>query len=110
MTVGGRQFSYHGIVRGTSSGYVGYTIANEGRWPSFIAVQWHGGADLFLGAEGGRDWEYSGGDRRRVIFMQTSVTWAWGAFELQRQMVERYSVVGPFRVILGVARTAGAYL
>src|SRR6266568_3582705 len=31
MTVGGHQFSYHGIVRGMSSGYVGYTIANEGR-------------------------------------------------------------------------------
>jgi hypothetical protein len=31
MTVGGRQLAYHGIVRGTSSGYVGYTIGNEGR-------------------------------------------------------------------------------
>ncbi len=107
----GSQVPHHGTVRGTSRGYVAYVNSGDGSmWPSFIAVQWHGGVDLFLGAEGGRDWEYSGGDRRRVIFMQTSVTWAWGAFDLQRQMVERYSVVGPFRVILGVARTAGAYL
>jgi len=61
--------------------------------------------DVFLGADGGRD-----DDHRRLIFMQTTVGWAWGAFELQRQMVERHSVAGPFRVILGVARTAGAFL
>lgn len=102
----GWQVPEHGTVRGTSRGYVAYVNSGVGGpWPSFITVQWHGGVDVFLGADGGCD-----GDHRRLIFMQTTVGWAWGAFELQRQMVERHSVAGPFRVILGVARTAGAFL
>ena len=36
------------------------------------------------------------------------VGWTWGAFDLQRQMVERYQVGGPFRAILGIADTAAA--
>ena len=110
MTVGGRQLAYHGIVRGTSSGYVGYTIGNEGRWQSFAAVHWHGGVDAFLGVEGGREWDLGPQTRGRVFFLQRSVGWAWGAFDLQQQMVERYEVAGPFRVIVTVANTAEAVL
>jgi len=69
----GRQFPYHGAVRGTSSGYVGYTTGDGGRWQSFAAVHWHGGMGFFLGAEGGRDWEYSSGPRGRVYFLQKCV-------------------------------------
>jgi len=47
---------------------------------------------------------------RRVTYLLRSITWARGAFDLQRQMVERFSVGGPFRAIVGVARTAGARL
>jgi len=104
MTVGGRQLAYHGIVRGTSSGYVGYTIGNEGRWQSFAAVHWHGGVDAFLGVEGGREWDLGPQTRGRVFFLQRSVGWAWGAFDLQQQVVERYEVAGPFRVIVTVAK------
>jgi hypothetical protein len=58
----GRQLPYHGIVRGTSSGYAGYTPAGEdGRWQSFTAVYWHGGVDFFLGIEGGRGWDAGSG-------------------------------------------------
>ena len=110
MTVGGRQFSYHGIVRGTSSGYVGYTIANEGRWQSFAAVQWHGGVDVFPGGDGGREWDLGPQTRGRVFFLHRCVGWAWGAFDLQRHVVERYEVAGPFRAIVAVANTAGAVL
>lgn len=41
----------------------------------------------------------------RVIFLQRSVRWAWGAFDLQRRIVERYEVSGPYRVIVGIANT-----
>jgi hypothetical protein len=109
MTPGGRPLLYHGIVRGTSSGYVGYTMGNDQRWQSFAVVHWHGGVDAFLGVDGGRDWE-SPYFRGRVIFVQRYVGWAWWAFDLQRQMVERYQVGGPFRAIVAVAGTAGAML
>ena len=32
------QLPYHGTVRGTSSGYMGFTTGNDGRWKSFDAV------------------------------------------------------------------------
>ena len=97
-------------MRGTSSGYVGYTAGDGGRWQSFDAVHWHGGVDVFLGPEGGRKWEYPAGFTGRVIFLRKTVGWAWAAFDLQRQMVERFGIAGPFRVILAVAGTAGAVL
>ena len=107
----GRQLSNHGTVRGTSSGYVGYTpTGDDGRWRSFTAVHWHGGVDFFLGEEGGRAWDFAPGSRDRVFFLLKCVGWAWGAFDLQRQLVERFAVAGPFRAILGVANTAGAVL
>jgi hypothetical protein len=46
---GGAQLPYHGSVRGTSSGYVGFTAGDGGRWQTFAAVRWHGGVDVFLG-------------------------------------------------------------
>jgi hypothetical protein len=106
----GGQLPSHGAVRGTSSGYVGFTSGSGGQWRSFDALLWHGGVDVFPGAEGGRTSEISPGSRRRVIFLRMCIGWAWGAFDLQRQMVERYEVAAPFRVILGIADTAGALL
>jgi len=105
----GRQFPYHGAVRGTSSGYVGYTAGDGGRWQSFDAVHWHGGVDFFLGAEGGRDWEYAS-SRGRVFFLQKCVGRAWAAFDLQRRIAERFEIAGPFRAILAIADTTGAVL
>ncbi len=107
---GSLQLPYHGAVRGTSSGYVGYTAGDGGRWQSFDAVHWHGGVDVFLGPEGGRKWEYPGGFTGRVIFLRKTIGWAWAAFDLQRQMAERFGIAGPFRVILAVADTDGAVL
>jgi hypothetical protein len=107
---GGVQFPYHGTVRGTSSGYVGCTTGDDDRWQSFSAVLWHGGVDVFPGTHGGRTWEVRPGSPRRVIYLRRCVGWAWAAFDLQRQMVERYGVAGPYRVILGIADTAGALL
>ena len=107
---GGVQLPYHGTVRGTSSGYVGFTAGDGGRWQSFDAVLWHGGVDVFLGTQGGRIWEVSSGARLLVIFLRRCIGWAWAAFDLQRQMVERYEIPGPYRVVLGIAGTAGAAL
>ncbi len=107
---GGLQLLYHGAVRGTSSGYVGYTAGDGGRWQSFAAVHWHGGVEVFLGPEGGRKWEYPAGFHGRVIFLRKCVGWAWASFDLQRQMAERFGITGPFRAILAVADTAGAVL
>jgi hypothetical protein len=106
----GGELPSHETVRGTSSGYVGFTTGNGGRWKSFNAVLWHGGVDVFLGTDGGWTREISPGSLRRVIFLRACVGWAWAAFDLQRQMVQRYKVAGPFRVVLGVADTAGALL
>jgi hypothetical protein len=107
----GRQLPRLETIRGTSSGYVGYSSADEDRpWSSFAAVHWHGGVDFFLGKQGGREWDVPLGLRRRVNYLLPSVTWARVAFDLQRQMVERFTVSGPFRAILGVAHTAGASL
>jgi hypothetical protein len=86
------------------------TAGNDGRWQNFDAVLWRGGVDVFLGAEGGRTWEVSPGSRQRVIFLRRCIGSAWGAFDLQRQVVERYGIAGPFRAILGIADTAGAML
>lgn len=107
---GGLQLPCHGVVRGTSSGYVGYTNGEGGRWQSFNAVHWHGGVEVFPGSRGGRVWEYPDVSRVRVFFLRRCVSWAWAAFDLQRRMVERFGIAGPFRAILGVADTAGAVL
>lgn len=107
----GQQLPYHSFVRGTSSGFVGYTPSGEdGRWGRFTAVHWHGGVDFYLGAEGGRDWEQAPGQHRRAVFLLNCVGWAWGAFRLQQEIIGKYEVPGPFRAILGVANTAGAFL
>ena len=106
----GVQLPYHGTVRGTSSGYVGFTTGDGSRWQSFDAVLWHGGVDVFLGTQGGRMREAGPGSRLLVIFLRRCIGWAWAAFDLQRRMVERYGVAGPYRVILGIANTAGATL
>jgi hypothetical protein len=108
---GGEQLPHLGTVRGTSSGYVGYSYAGEdGLWRSFAAVHWHGGVDFFLGDQGGQELNVHLAPRRRVVYLRPTVTWARGAFDLQRQLVERFTIAGPFRAILGVARTAGAAL
>lgn len=108
---GGQQLPHLGVVRGTSSGYVGYSHAREdGLWRSFAAVHWHGGVDFFPGDQGGREWDVPLGSRRRVVYLLQSVTWARVAFDLQRQMVGQFTVAGPFRAILGVAHAAGASL
>ena len=111
MLPGGEQLPYYGLVRGTSSGFIGYTWSGEdGRWPSFTAVHWHGGVDFYLGAEGGRDCEQVPGSPRRAVFLLKCVGWAWAAFRLQREIVDRFEVPGPFRAIVGVANTTGAFL
>jgi hypothetical protein len=106
----GHRLSHHSAVRGTSSGYVGYTAGAGDRWQSFAAVHWHGGVDVFPGPEGGRKWEYPGGFTSRVIFLRNVLGWAWAAFDLQRQVIERFGISGPFRAIVAVADTAGAAL
>ena len=107
---GGHRLSCAAIVRGTSSGYVAFTTGGDARWERFHAVCWHGGVDAFPGRESGQAWDLGPGFGGRVIFLQRSVRWAWGAFELQRQIVERYEVVGPFRAIVGIAGTDKAPL
>jgi hypothetical protein len=85
-------------------------MGSEERWARFHAVGWHGGVDVFLGDEGGRERDLGPGFGGRVYFLSRTVGWAWAAFDFQRRMVERYAVAGPFRVILGVANTAKAVL
>jgi hypothetical protein len=73
----GRQLPHLGTVRGTSSGYVAVSYSSEdGLWRSFVAVRWHGGADFFLGDQGGRKWDFPPGPRRRVVYLQKAVCWA----------------------------------
>jgi hypothetical protein len=111
MVPGGRELARYETARGTSSGYVGYPYAgDDGLWRSFAAVHWHGGVEFFLGKEGGLEWEFAPGSRRRVFFLRMSVGWAWGAFGFQRQMVEQFQIPGPFRAIFAVSQTAGAIL
>jgi len=111
MLPGGQQLPHHSIVRGTSSGFVGYTPSGgDGRWLSFTAVHWHGGMDFYPGAEGGHDLQQALGPRRRAVFLHRCIGWAWGAFRLQREIIDKFEVPGPFRVILGVADAAGAFL
>jgi hypothetical protein len=108
----GRQLPHHATVRGTSSGYVAVSSAGEDNlWRSFMAVRWHGGVDFFLGDQGGREWHLPpAAFRRRVIYLQTAVCWAWAAFDLQRETAERFTVGGPFRAVVAVAHTSGASL
>jgi hypothetical protein len=109
----GGQLLHQGTARGTSSGYVAVPHSGEARlWRSFAAVHWHGGVDFFLGDYGGheRDFPPTPGTRQRVIYLQVAVGWAWAAFDLQREMIERFTVGGPFRAIVAVAHTSGAVL
>ena len=108
----GRELLHHRTVRGVSSGYVALSPSGEdGQWRSFCAVHWHGGVDFFLGDEGGNEWAPAAtGFRRRVVYLQKAVRWIWAAFDLQREMVERFTVSGPFRAIVAVAQTSGASL
>jgi hypothetical protein len=107
----GQQLPQLDQVRGTSSGYVRYPYSGDnGPWRSFAAVHWHGGVDVFLGNQGGHEWEDPAGSRRRVVYLLQSIAWARAAFDLQRRIIEQFPVAGPFRAILGVANTAGASL
>jgi hypothetical protein len=107
----GQQLSGLEQLRGTSSGYVRYPYSGDnGLWRSFAAVHWHGGVDVFLGNQGGHEWEVPAGPRRRVVYLLQSIAWARAAFDLQRQTIEQFAVAGPFRAILGVAHAAGASL
>jgi hypothetical protein len=107
----GWQLPHHGTVRGTSSGYVAASYSGEdGLWRSFTAVHWHGGVDFFLGDQGSREWDLPPRSRQRVVYLQEAVGWAWAAFDLQREMVERFAVTGPFRAIVAVAHASGATL
>jgi hypothetical protein len=109
VKVGSMSLPIQHTIRGTASGYVAYADASEGnQWASFIALHWHGGVDFYLGTEGGRRWPAETGPR--VVFLKRSVAWAWGAFDLQRQAIEQYSIAGPYRAIIGVANTAGTAL
>jgi hypothetical protein len=109
--LGGHRLPYAALVRGTSSGYVGFTTTGaDERWTRFHAVCWHGGVDVFLGDEGGVKYDLGPGFGGRVFFLRRCVGWVWAAFDLQRQMVERYPIVGPFRAIVGLADTAKAVL
>jgi hypothetical protein len=102
---GGAQLPYHGTVCGTSSGYVGFTTGDGDRWQSFTAVLWHGGVDVFLGTQGGRMRGVSPGSRLLVIFLRRCIGWAWAAFDLQRQMVERYEIPGSVPGTAGLVRS-----
>jgi hypothetical protein len=62
------------------------------------------------GDQGGREWDYLSGSRRRVVYLQKAVGWAWAAFDLQREMIERFAVGGPFREIVAVAHASWASL
>lgn len=106
----GSELPYHSNVRGTSSGYIGFFNGDDGRFRSFDAVYWHGGIDFFAGADAGWKREIAPDSYRRVIDLQKCLRWAWAALAFQRQVVDQYQVVGPFRAILGVADTAGAFL
>ncbi len=106
----GRPLPYAAVVRGTSSGYVAFTVGADALWERFHAVCWHGGVDVFLGREGGQAWDLGPSFSGRVIFLQRSMRWAWGAFDFQRQIVERCEVAGPFRAIVGIADTDKAPL
>ena len=99
-----------GIVRGTSSGYVGYPDPGRaGLWPRFFAVHWHGGLDVYLGEAGGQDWD-DGRGQRRLIWLRRTVGWAWGTFGFQQRVIRRFGIAGPYRVIVGIADTASAAL
>jgi hypothetical protein len=106
----GGQLPGLGVVRGTSSGYVGYPDPGRGRpWPRFTAVYWHGGVDFYLGEAGGRAADPSR-HRRRLIWLRRSVGWSWAALGFQDKVIRRFDVGGPFRVLLAVADTAEAGL
>jgi hypothetical protein len=110
VSVPGGQLPDTGIVRGTSSGYVGYPDPGRaGLWPRFFAVHWHGGLDVYLGEAGGQDWD-DGRGQRRLIWLRRTVGWAWGTFGFQQRVIRRFGIAGPFRVIVGVADTASAAL
>src|SRR5258708_39390231 len=93
----GMQLPYHGTVRGTSSGYVGFTTGDGGRWQSFDAVLWHGGVDVFLGTYGGRMWEVSPGSRPLVIFLRRWIRLGVAAFGVPRPRGGGDGVGGPYR-------------
>jgi hypothetical protein len=107
---GGYPLPYHNEVRGTSSGYIGLVSGDDGRLRRFDAVYWHGGVDFFAGDDAGLKTEISPGSCRKVIYLQKCMRWAWAALAFQRQIIHQYHVAGPFRVIFGVADTAGAVL
>lgn len=109
----GQELPHYETVRGTSSGYVAVPYSGEGGlWSSFAAVSWYGGVDFFLGDQGGRDRarDFPPGSRQRVVYLRKAVGWAWAAFDLQREIVERFTVCGPFRTIVAVAHATRASL
>jgi hypothetical protein len=109
---GGLQLPQQEAIRGTSSGYVGVPYSGDGGlWRSFVAVNWHGGVDFFLGDQGGRERrDLSSDSPLRIIYLSRAVGWAWAAFSLQREIAERFMVSGPFRAIVAMAHAAGASL
>jgi hypothetical protein len=107
---GGSTSPASGVIRGTSSGYVGYPDPGKGHpWPRYIALHSHGGVDFYLGSLGGQDADEQR-ELPRLIWLRRGIAWAWGAFTFQQHVARRHGIAGPFRAIIGVAGAAGAAL
>jgi hypothetical protein len=93
---GGQRLPQLDQVRGTSSGYVRYPYSGDnGLWPSFAAVHWHGGVDLFLGNQGGQELAVPAGSRRPAPVKYVTIKKVSGAPDpahISTSLVERQNL------------------
>lgn len=80
--------------------------ADRWNWDSYLAIHRHGGLDMGVGVEGGRDTD----GNRRAFWLLRIVGRSWAAFHIHGEVVRRFGVKGPWECSVALLRTFGAVL
>lgn len=81
--------------------------AERQSWDSYLAICRHGGLDMGVGVEGGRDIDSS---ERRAFWLLRIVGRIWSALHLYGEAVRRFGVKGPWECSVALRKTSGASL
>jgi hypothetical protein len=80
--------------------------AERWSWESYLGIYRHGGLDVGLGAEGGRDIDRG----RRAFWLLRIVGRTWAALHIYGEAASRFGLKGPWELSIALLKTSGAAL
>jgi hypothetical protein len=86
-------------------------VADPWRWDKYLALHRNGALEFGLGSEGSTKYPNRVGEGyKRAFFLITIVGRLWAALALYSEVISRYSIQGPFEVVLAMSETEGSLL